>query len=192
MAKSRDEDPRSEQRFDPAASVRDVMADRRDSDAFAEVLERHRPFLRVVAARLCGHEEIAKDLVQAAFIRALPHCGRLRPDSDVRVWLSTIVTRLYLDYNKHEKVVRRAMTELLTQYDAALESVPPEIPHAALRDAIAQLEHELRDIVECFIDGLSYKQIADRLGIPIGTVSSRMSRARKALRGLLTTMGVMK
>ena len=192
MAKSRDEDPRSEHRCDPSAPGRDPMADPRDSDAFGEVFERHRPFLRRVATRLSRDDDLVKDLVQGTFLRALPYFGQLRPDSDVRGWLSKILTRLFLDYNKHENVVRRALTELVTQYDTAPDSAPPEIPHAALRDAIAQLEPELRAMIECFVDGLSYKEIADHLAIPIGTVSSRMSRARKELRGLLTTAGVRK
>jgi RNA polymerase sigma-70 factor, ECF subfamily len=239
MAKSRDEEPRSEEATsDPSApvdtttrgavehepassaapastaavdaltrppdargasspSIASPMADPPSSNpAFREIVEQHRSYLFGLALRLSGYREVAEDLVQETFKRALRRFGELRPDSHVRAWLAKILTRLFLDRNKHNQVVERAMAELSTEADVANDRIPPdiappEISHA-LRDAIERLEPELREIIECYLAEKSYKQIAAELRIPIGTVSSRMKRARERLKELLTPTGILK
>lgn len=169
------------------------MADPPSSNpAFSEIVRQHRSYLLGLAVRLSGNKEVAEDLVQDTFKRALRHFGELRPDSHVRGWLATILTRLFLDHNKHNHVVEKAMAKLSMEDDIANDRIPGEISHAALRDAIDRLDPELREIIECHLADKSYKQIAAELGIPIGTVSSRMSRARDCLKELLTPTGVLK
>jgi RNA polymerase sigma-70 factor, ECF subfamily len=234
MAKSRDEEPRSEEAAsDPSApvdtttrgavergpassaapassppvaahprspdaygasspSIANPMADPPSSNpAFDEIVQQHRSYLLGLAVRLSGNREVAEDLVQDTFKRALRRFVELRPDSPVRAWLATILTRLFLGHNKHDHVIERAMAKLATEGDIANDPIPPEISHAALRDAIEQLEPELREIIERHLAGMSYKQIAAELRIPIGTVSSRMKRARDRLKELLTSTGVL-
>lgn len=234
MAKSRDEEPRSEQaasdpsapvdttqgaverwpagnaapasspavgahtraldaRGAPSPSIANPMADPPSSDnpALDEIVQQHRPYLLGLAVRLSGNKEVAEDLVQDTFKRALRRFDDLQPGSHIRAWLSTILTRRFLDHNKHESVVERAMAKLATEDDIANDAIPPEISHTALRDAIEQLAPELRQIIECHLAGMSYKQISTELGIPIGTVSSRMKRARDRLKELLTPTGVL-
>jgi RNA polymerase sigma-70 factor (ECF subfamily) len=169
------------------------MADPPSSNpTFSEIVQQHGSYLLGLAVRLSGNKEVAEDLVQDTFKRALRRFGELRPDSHVRAWLATILTRLFLDHNKHDHVVGRAMAKLSTEDGAPDDPIPPDISHAALRDAIEQLEPELREIIECHLAGTSYKQIAAELRIPIGTVSSRMKRARDRLKELLTPTGVRK
>lgn len=169
------------------------MADPPGSNpAFGEIVQEHRSYLLGLAVRLSGNRELAEDLVQDSFKRALRRFGELRPDSHVRAWLATILTRLFLDHNKHNHVVERALAKLSTEDDIAADPIPPEVSHAALREAIEQLEPELREIIECHLAGKAYKQIAAELRIPIGTVSSRMKRARDRLKELLTSTGVVK
>ena len=168
------------------------MADPPSSNpAFPEIVQEHRSYLLGLAVRLSGNREVAEDLVQDTFQRALRRFGELRPDSPVRAWLATILTRRFLDHNTHNHVVERAMARLSTADDIAHDPIPPEISHAALRDAIEQLEPELREIIECHLAGMSCKQIAAELRIPIGTVSSHMKRARDRLKELLTSTGVL-
>jgi RNA polymerase sigma-70 factor (ECF subfamily) len=169
------------------------MADPPSSNpAFSEIAQQHRSYLVGLAVRLSGDKEIAEDLVQDTFKRALRRFGELRSDSHVRAWLSTILSRLFLDHNKHTHVIERARTKLAMADDTATDPVPPELSHAALRDAIDRLEPELREIIECYLVGKAYKQIAAELRIPLGTVSSRMKRARDRLRELLTATGALK
>jgi RNA polymerase sigma-70 factor (ECF subfamily) len=174
------------------------MADPPSSNpAFSESVQQHRSYLLGLAMRLSGNKEVAEDLVQDTFKRALWRFGELRPDSHIRAWLARILTRLFLDHNKHSHVVERAMAKLSTEGDItndpiANEPIPPEISHAALQEAIGQLEPELRELIECHLAGRSYKQIAAELRIPIGTVSSRMKRARDRLKELLTPTGVLR
>lgn len=169
------------------------MADPPSSNpAFSEIVQQHRSYLLGLAVRFSGNKEVAEDLVQDTFKRALRRFGELRPDSHIRAWLAMILTRLFLDHNKHNHVVERAMAKFSVEGDIANDPIPPEISHAALRDAIEQLEPELREIIECHLAGKSYKEIAAELGIPIGTVSSRMKRARDRLKELLTPTGVLK
>jgi RNA polymerase sigma-70 factor (ECF subfamily) len=163
----------------------------RDDYALREIVKQHRPYLVELARRLTGNKGDAEDLVQDTFRRALPHFDQLRPDSRVRAWLAKILTRRFLDYNKHEDVVERALPKLAVD-DVVTDSVAPESAHAALQAAIEQLEPQLREIIEYHLAGMSYKQIADKLDIPIGTVSSRMKRARDRLKELLTPTGVLK
>lgn len=160
--------------------------------SFGEIVQEHRSYLLCQAVRLSGNKQVAEDLVQDTFKRALGRFGELRPDSHIRAWLAKILTRLFLDHNKHDHVAERAMVQLSTEDDIANDPIPPEISHAALRDAIEQLEPGLREVVECHLTGMLYKQIAAKLEIPIGTVSSRMKRARDRLKELLTPTGVLR
>jgi RNA polymerase sigma-70 factor (ECF subfamily) len=167
------------------------MADPPGSNpALHEIVQQHRSYLLGLAVRLSGNSAVAEDLVEDTFHRARRRSGELRPDSPVRAWLAMILTRRFLDHNKHDHVVESAMAKRSTDDDTANDPIPPEISHAALRDAIERLEPELREIIECHLAGMSYKQIAAELRIPIGTVASRMERARDRLKELLTWTGV--
>jgi len=205
MAKSRDEEPRSEEASDPSAPLdamvgeggANPMADPPSGNpAFSAMVQEQRSFLLGLAIRLSGDRDVAEDLVQDTFKRALRRFGELRPDSHVRAWLATILTRLFLDHNKHSHVIERATVKLASGDDAAPDPSRPEFSDAALRDAIREaidrLDPELREVVEGFLAGKAYKEIAGELQIPIGTVSSRMKRARDRLRELLTAAGVLK
>src|ERR1700733_6984324 len=234
MAKSRDEEPRSEEaasdpsapvdttaggavECEPASSaapasspagelhprgldarvasspaIADPMADPPSSNpGFGGIVQQHRSYLLGLSVRLSGNREVAEDLVQDTFKRALQRFGELRPDSQIRAWLAMILTRLFLDHNKHNHVVEKAMAKLSTD-DIATDPIPPEISHTALWDAIEQLGPELREIIECHLAGKAYKEIAAELRMPIGTVSSRMKRARDRLKELLTSTGILK
>lgn len=169
------------------------MADPPSSNpAFSQIVQQHRSYLLGLAVRLSGNTEVAEDLVQDTCKRALRRFGELRPDSHIRSWLVMILTRLFLDHNKHSHVVEKAMAKLSAEDDIANDPISPEISHAALPKAIEQLEPELREIIECHLADRSYKQIAAELRIPIGTVSSRMKRARDRLKELLTPTGILK
>jgi RNA polymerase sigma-70 factor (ECF subfamily) len=161
-----------------------------DIGSFSEIAKRHDEYLRRVAVRLSGDKELARDLVQETLARALLHFSKFEQGTNARAWLAMILTRLYLDHIKHEEVVTRAQSELMT-----LEIVGSDIDvmlsskrDAAVAAAVQLLEPDLRRVVECcYMQNMSYKQISDQLGLPIGTVSTRLLRARQRLKELLTT-----
>jgi RNA polymerase sigma-70 factor (ECF subfamily) len=204
MAKSRDEEPRSEEASDRSAPLDEVvgegganpMADPPSSNpAFGAVVHEHRSFLLGLAVRLSGNPDVAEDLVQDTFKRALPRYGELRSDSHVRAWLATILTRLFLDHDKHNQVMARATRKLVSDDDVVPDPGGPGLSHAArsaIRTAIDELDPELREVIECYLADKAYKQISAELRIPIGTVSSRMKRARDRLRESLAAAGILK
>jgi RNA polymerase sigma-70 factor, ECF subfamily len=181
---------------DPSTPV-DSVTDEPPYDVgpFNEIAERHRSCLLRTAVRLSGDAEVARDLVQETLLRALLRFHKFEQGTNARAWLVTILTRLYLDHVKHEQVVTRAKPKLVTS-----EVVSSDIDMTisigrdeALRAAIKALEPDLREVVECcYMQGMSYKSIADKLGIAIGTVGTRLQRARERLKELLTSTDAMK
>lgn len=165
------------------------MTDRppRDLGEFHEIAKLHEPYLHVVALRLTGDRESAKDLVQDTLARALFHFASFKQGSNARAWMTTILTRIYYDQRKHEKVVTKAGVELVTQGVASEpELALPHVSDAALWNAVNELDPDLRAVVECcYLQGLRYKEAADKLNVPIGTVATRLMRARKRLKALL-------
>ncbi|HEX9628149.1 MAG TPA: RNA polymerase sigma factor [Acidiferrobacterales bacterium] len=149
----------------------------------------HIPRLRRYArALLRGDALAADDLVQDCLERALGRMHRWRRGSDLRAWLFTIMHNLYVNQ------VRRAangprFVDWPEPDDASGAAADADIG-LALRDlerALAALSPDQREIVLLVsLEGLRYQQVAAILGIPEGTVMSRLSRAREQLRAALT------
>lgn len=157
-------------------------------DDFAAIARQHRDQLMRVALRLSGNAEVAKDLVQEALLRGLQRFDRFRRGTDACTWLATIVTHLYFDYLKHQKVVRKAEPELAGSEIGDDEPELAAISDAALYAAVEALEPELREVVElCDLKGLRYREAAELLGVPQGTIGTRLKRARERLLAILTT-----
>lgn len=154
---------------------------------FGELAELHRPVLARIALRLSGNPEVAKDLVQETLVRALGCPDRIRQLSNPVAWLVKILTRLYFDYLKHQRVVTRAEPEIAASAqhgddDSLLDNVTDD----QLRAAVQALEPELRELVElCYLKQMRYREVAAVLKLPIGTIGSRLMRARERLREYL-------
>jgi RNA polymerase sigma-70 factor (ECF subfamily) len=156
---------------------------------FGEIAEQHRALLFRVALRLSGNPEIAKDLVQETLLRGLDRFKQFRVGTDAGTWLVTILTNLFFDQLKHQKVERKAEPELAVpeavEHDA--ESLIAMIPDADLYDAINALDPELRETVElCYLQQMRYREASELLSVPVGTIGTRLMRARARLRVLLT------
>jgi RNA polymerase sigma-70 factor (ECF subfamily) len=156
-----------------------------DAGEFREITAQHEAHLYRMALRLSGDREAAKDLAQETLTRAWSRFGQFERGTNARAWLVTILTRLYLDGAKHARVVSRAEPAL----DAAARVDDDALPSIADRElwaAVDALEPELRGlVVRCYLQQKSYKAIADELQLPIGTIGTRLMRARARLRTLL-------
>jgi RNA polymerase sigma-70 factor (ECF subfamily) len=155
-----------------------------------------RPHLNELFVRALRFERSAVDacdLVQDTLERGLRHFDQFRPGTNIRVWLFTIMFHLFID-----RCRRRSHEQLMEPVDA--EDVPAPEPDEAnpweginelqLRTALAQLESPFREIVELHCErNCSYREISEKLQIPLGTVGTRLLRARRKLRSLLEREG---
>jgi RNA polymerase sigma-70 factor (ECF subfamily) len=142
------------------------------------------PRLRRFALSLSRQPACADDLVQATLERALSRWRSKRPDGDLRAWLFSILYRQFLDGQRRAKRHAQLLALFGHEEPTAPSTESIVINHATLQ-AFEQLPSEQRALLLLVsVEGLSYQQAADTLAIPIGTVMSRLSRARQALRNL--------
>ncbi|QGZ62916.1 sigma-70 family RNA polymerase sigma factor [Paraburkholderia acidisoli] len=142
--------------------------------------------MRRYARALTGDAAWADDLVQDAAERALSRWSSFKPESNLRAWLLTILRHLYIDQ-------LRGRREIAVDDDAApwrtLEAPRGEVDGLVLRDlqrALYRLPAAQREVLLLVcVEELSYHEASAVLGVPSGTVMSRLSRAREHLRALL-------
>jgi len=155
-----------------------------------EIARHHGRFLYTVAYRLTGNDADAQDLVQDVLLRVRRGLETYRPGS-LEGWLSRITTNAFLDEVRRKR--RRPTVALPDDPDRVLAGAEDaDAALASLRlpddvqDALRGLSDDFRAaVVLCDVVGLSYEEIADQLGIPVGTVRSRIHRGRAVLRGVL-------
>jgi RNA polymerase sigma factor (sigma-70 family) len=155
------------------------------------VARSHGRFLYTVAYRLTGNDADAQDLVQEVLLRVRRGLATYRPGS-LEAWLSRITTNAFLDETRRRK--RRPSEPLPDDPDRVLaggEDAATAFASATLSDdvqgALRALPDEYRAaVVLCDVVGLPYGEIADQLGVPVGTVRSRIHRGRALLRSSLT------
>lgn len=136
------------------------------------------------AYRLTGSAADAEDLVQHAFLLAQQRLAQLRETSRAAGWLMTIVRNCFLKDKRRTRLIEPLLDEPLDQND---EEFPEWVDPEQLQAALQRLPDESRAIlVLFFFEDCSYKEIAEALEVPIGTVMSRLSRAKVRLRQLLS------
>jgi RNA polymerase sigma-70 factor, ECF subfamily len=155
-------------------------------DQFNALVDEHAPALYRIAYRMIGDRHEAEDMVQEAFRSAWKSRAAYEAGRGDRAWLASILRRRIVDR------WRRITLPTVTIGDAQPEQgVPGEDPLAAdytdqMQLALAQLPAELRETLLLVVVGeLTHQEVADLLEIPLGTVLSRVSRARRRLRDLL-------
>jgi RNA polymerase sigma-70 factor (ECF subfamily) len=148
------------------------------------------PRLRRFAWGLAGSLEEGDDLVQSACARALGRQDQYREGTRLDSWMFRIIQTIWIDDRRSARVRREeamdpADLEPLAAGDAALE-LEHRLALAGVRRHVARLPPEQRAVLLLVcVEGLSYKAAAETLGIPVGTVMSRLSRARLALARML-------
>lgn len=154
------------------------------SDADDIRLQSALPALRRYARMLTRDPHQADDLVQDCLERALTRMHQVRGRPDLRPWLFTIAHRLHIS---HWRRLRRMIPLLETAPEPVQEATQAQyMEWKAVTDAFERLSDDHRQVLLLAgVEGLEYETIADILGIPVGTVMSRLSRARAALHRLV-------
>ncbi len=146
-----------------------------DDVAVAELVRRTQPAVWQVCVALGSPGEV-EDLVQETYLRALGSLARFRGDAEVRVWLLSIARRVCADHVRRRQRARRLVDRMAGE--AALDVPPP----AVVDDLLAGLAPQRREaFVLTQLGGLSYEEAALAIGCPIGTIRSRVARARSDL-----------
>ena len=152
------------------------------------------------ALRMTRNPQDAEDLVQEAYLKAYKSFDSYKPGTNLKAWLYRIMTNTYINsYRKKQRQPQQSTTDEITDYQlyttsshdsTGLESAEVEalknLPDGEIADAMNKLSDDYRMAVYyADIEGLPYKEIAEIMDIPLGTVMSRLHRGRKQLRGLL-------
>ena len=154
---------------------------------FNGLVEREIPRLRRYARALTRSADRADDLVQETLLRAISKSHLWQTGTDIRAWLFTIM------HNHYVNMVRRAMRDEATvdieQMSSSLVAVTDPTASSQLREleqSLARLPGEQREVILLVgLEGMSYETAAKILSVPVGTVRSRLSRGRDALRRLM-------
>jgi RNA polymerase sigma-70 factor (ECF subfamily) len=169
-----------------------------DERAFRELFARYAAVANALAFRLVRQAQVAEEIVQEAFLAVWRNPERYdRTRGSVRSWLMGTVHHRAVDAVRREQAQRRR-AEQAASLGPGVEADPIDDVLAAIdlprdrrlvRRALAELPHEQRDVIRrMYFEGLSQSQIAERTGLPLGTVKSRtllgMRRLRASLEGL--------
>ncbi|HVK03262.1 MAG TPA: sigma-70 family RNA polymerase sigma factor [Armatimonadaceae bacterium] len=158
---------------------------------FEQMVLPHREALYGHALSLTRNADEAEDLVQETTLRALRGFESFRADGPIRAWLLTILRNLFINsYRSRARAPQSISLDALENPDPVMPSLPgPErqvlskMENEALASAISRLPADYREVlVLSDVRGLTYQEISDRMGIPVGTVRSRLSRARNRVR----------
>jgi RNA polymerase sigma-70 factor, ECF subfamily len=155
--------------------------------ALVEALPHMLPRLWAFALRLSDDTHDAEDLVQLSCLRALERTHHLQPDTAPLSWMFSILHTMWLNELRARRVRQRSRVEW---DDELVDSVADETASDPLAEAMhAQIIREVQQLPDAqravmllvAVEGLSYQEAADALGVPIGTVMSRLSRARQTI-----------
>jgi len=163
-------------------------------DAFPELYHRYSSDIYNYILRLVSKPNVAEDLLQEVFVAAWQGLDAFKQESSVKTWLFRI------SHNKTMSWMRTFYRNQEVDQDATIDAVDGLAPDMQtllswraemVQEALNDLSANHRSVIELFYyHGLSYAEISEVIGCPIGTVKSRMSHAMKYLNGILTNFGL--
>lgn len=162
-----------------------------DAKAFETLVIAYQHRVFGVALRMLGNRAEAEDVAQETFLRAHRALGDFRGEARLTTWLYAIASRLCLNRlaaapRRHERSDEAALLRLAAPAADASAALERGELESALRQAIAELPEERRIVVVLRdLEGLAYEEIAEALGLELGTVRSRLHRARLDLKAKL-------
>lgn len=159
-----------------------------DHDAFTEVMRVHEDRIFSVCLRIMGSRDRALDAVQDTFLTVFRKAGQFKGKSAVGTWIYRIAVNTCYDHLRKAK--RRPADPIPDYYDPADESAEDAVDSAGIRpdieNALQSIPKEFRAaVVLADMEGMSLPEVAEVLGVPVGTVKSRVFRARRLLAQLL-------
>jgi RNA polymerase sigma factor (sigma-70 family) len=164
----------------------------RESDAFTELVRRHGPMVLAVCRRILGNLHDAEDAFQATFLVLAARPQAVGHPASLANWLHGVARRIAL--RAQVQAARQRRHDLLGAKPEGIESSPDAVwqdERAVLDGEVARLPNRIREVfVLCCLEGLTHEEAGLLLGIPGGTVASRLSRARERLRERLTRRGI--
>lgn len=161
--------------------------------ARAELFDRHhRPLYRFLVAH-CGDPALAEDLVQETFIKVYAKIGRFRGDAKVSTWMTRIALNCFYEIVRRSRTHQRTLDSIAKAGDSSHQAAwhlprsQDTVSRRELGDLLAKALHRVSEADRAIIllhdlRGFRYQEIADILDIAMGTVASRLSRARNRLR----------
>jgi RNA polymerase sigma-70 factor, ECF subfamily len=180
----------------PEAETPEQRAERFERDALPYLDQ-----LYGAALRMTRNPQDAEDLVQEAFAKAFAAFHQFKPGTNLKAWLYRILTNTFINsYRKRQREPQQQMTEEVEDWQLAraeshtssgLKSAEAEalerLPDSDVKDALQQLPEDFRMAVYyADVEGFAYKEIAEIMDTPVGTVMSRLHRGRRMLRDLLS------
>ncbi len=184
----------------PAATDKLVVAAQQgNQEAFGALVDEYQDNIYNYVARMIRDRTEAEDIAQETFVKAYQALGKFRGASSFQTWLYRIASNLAID------TIRRRTRHGSVSLEQSVETDEGQVPRQwpdegpgpfeqveiaetqqAVREAIATLSPKLRTVIVLYdLEGLSYRQIADILGCPLGTVKSRLFNARNQLQDIL-------
>jgi RNA polymerase sigma-70 factor, ECF subfamily len=165
-------------------------------ESFEDAVLPHRALMHRVAVKMTGSSAEADDLVQETLLRAFRSFGRLRPDSQVRPWLMRILHNTFVSSWRRKKRENEILQPAICEHNAPwvlprkIADAPDIKARRGLGDEVVSALYEIPDqyrscVVLVDIQDKSYKEAAELIGRPLGTVMSRLYRGRRMLKGKL-------
>ncbi|HEU5001949.1 MAG TPA: sigma-70 family RNA polymerase sigma factor [Actinomycetota bacterium] len=166
-----------------------------DEAAFAELYDRYAPSAFGLACKICNNRALAEDVVQEAFVSIWQRAARFDPErGSAASYLMAAVHNKAVDAVRHEESLRRreeGVGDLPTETgaDDVVEAAWLGVRRTEVRAAVAKLSPIQREALElAYFEGLTYSEVADKLGIPLGTAKTRLRDGMIRLRGLLPNL----
>jgi RNA polymerase sigma factor (sigma-70 family) len=152
----------------------------------ASLVERHYESLYRYAYRLSGASADAEDLTQEAFCKAQAQLSQLRDQDRAKPWLFAILRNAYLHRVRSDRALRQISLDAVGELPEDPPAEVPEIGSEQLQRALNELPEGFRTpVILFYFEDMSYRDIAEQMELPIGTVMSRLARAKAHLRDRL-------
>lgn len=150
--------------------------------SFEDSIIAETPKLTRFARRRCGKADLADDLVQETLMRALTNRDKFTPGTNIGAWLITILRNTHLNHIRKHKREQVGLNEGWENTQSAPASQEHHLTLVEVSNALDTLSSDHRDVLmSAAVDGKSYEEVAEICECPVGTVRSRLSRARSRL-----------